>query len=220
MPQPPGPTPLKLNASTKLLFIGDSITDCGRREDAPEAVGDGYVRRIRDWLRAADPANAPAAVVNMGISGNKVTDLQKRWQRDVIDQAPDVVSVMIGINDVWHGLVPERAGVDVETFLRTYRQLLMELRARCPACRLVLCEPTVISPPAPAEGNETLRPYVRAVNDLAADFVADFVVKTHETFRNTERVRPDIAWTSDGVHPTSSGHALIARTWLATAGLL
>jgi len=211
--------PLKLNASSKLLFIGDSITDCGRLEDATESVGTGYVRLVRDWLRAADPANAPT-VVNMGISGNKVTDLRKRWQRDVIDQAPDVVSVMIGINDVWHGLVPDRQGVDVETFLRTYRQILMELRARCSACRLVLCEPTVISPPAPAEGNEALQPYVRAVNDLAADFVADFVVKTHETFRNAEQLRPDIAWTTDGVHPTSSGHALIARTWLAAVGLL
>ena len=212
------PSNLNLNASTRLLFIGDSITDCGRREDA-EAVGNGYVRLVRDALRASDPANAPI-VINMGISGNKITDLQKRWQRDVIEQSPDVLSVMIGINDVWHGLVPDRAGVDAETFLRTYRQILMELRARRPACRLVLCEPTVISPPAPAEGNEKLRPYVRAVNDLAADFVADVVVKTHETFRNAERVRPDIAWTTDGVHPTSSGHGLIARTWLATAGLL
>jgi lysophospholipase L1-like esterase len=212
-------TPLKLNASTKLLFIGDSITDCGRRED-PEAVGDGYVRLVRDWLRAADPANAPASVINMGVSGNKVTDLQKRWQRDVIDQGPDVVSVMIGINDVWHGLAPDRAGVDIETYLRTYREILMELRARCPACRLILCEPTVISPPAPAPGNEKLEPYVRAVNDLAADFVADFVVKVHDVFRSAERLRPEIEWTTDGVHPTSAGHALIARTWLSTTGLV
>jgi lysophospholipase L1-like esterase len=210
--------PLNFNASSKLLFIGDSITDCGRRED-PEAIGTGYVRRVRDWLRAADPANAPI-VINQGISGNKVTDLQKRWQRDVIDHAPDIVSLLIGINDVWHGLAPDRSGVDIETFLRTYRQILMELRARCPACRLVLCEPSVISPPAPAEGNQKLAAYVRAVNDLAADFVADAVVKLHEEFRSAERTRPDIAWTTDGVHPTSTGHALIARTWLSTTGHL
>jgi len=127
---------------------------------------------------------------------------------------------MIGINDVWHGLAPDREGVDIETFLRTYREILMELRARCSACRLILCEPTVISPPGPAGANEHLQPYVRAVNDLAADFVADFVVKTHDVFRNAEQLRADIAWTTDGVHPTSSGHALIARTWLATVGLL
>jgi lysophospholipase L1-like esterase len=210
--------PLNLNASTKLLFIGDSITDCGRREEA-EGVGSGYVRMVRDWLRAADPASGPV-VINQGISGNKVTDLQTRWQRDVIDPAPDVVSVMIGINDVWHGLPPRSAGVDPETFLGTYRHILMELRARCPACRLVLCEPTIISPPAPAGGNEKLGPYVRAVNDLAQDFVADAVVKLHHVFRSAERVRPDIAWTTDGVHPTSAGHALIARTWLAAMGLL
>src|SRR5438105_87623 len=162
--------PLNLNASTKLLFIGDSITDCGRREDAAEQVGAGYVRLVRDWLRARDPANAPI-VINAGISGNKITDLQRRWQRDVIDSAPDVVSVMIGINDVWHGLVDGGSGVDIETFLRTYREILMELRGRRPACRLVLCEPTIISPPAPQSGNEKLQPYVRAVNDLAQDFL-------------------------------------------------
>ena len=210
---------LNLNASTKLLFIGDSITDVGRREDAAEGVGSGYVRRVRDWLRARDPAIAPL-VINQGISGNKITDLQKRWQRDVIDQAPDVVSVMIGVNDVWHGLIDGRSGVDIETFIRTYRQILMELRARRPACRLVLCEPSVISPPAPEQGNEKLEPYVRAVNDLAQDFVADAIVRLHDVFRAAERARPDIAWTTDGVHPTSTGHALIARTWLAATGLL
>lgn len=211
--------PLNFNAQSRLLFIGDSITDCGRREDQAEAIGTGYVRRVRDWLRARDPVNAPS-VVNMGISGNKVTDLQNRWQRDVLDHKPDVISVMIGINDVWHGLVPERAGVEIDAFIRTYRQILMELRARCPSCRLILCEPSVISPPAPPEGNERLQPYVRAVNDLANDFVAEAVVRLHGVFRDAEQKRPDIAWTTDGVHPTSSGHALIARTWLSTIGML
>lgn len=209
---------LLLGRETRLLFIGDSITDCGRRED-PESIGGGYVRLVRDWLAARDPSAAPI-VINRGIGGNKVTDLKKRWERDVIDEAPDVVSVMIGINDVWHGLVSDREGVDIETFIATYREILMELRARRPACRLVLCEPTIISPPAPREGNERLVPYVGAVNQLAQDFLADAVVPLHDRFRAAERNRADIAWTTDGVHPTSSGHALIARAWLETLNLL
>lgn len=210
---------LPLCAQSKLLFIGDSITDCGQREDS-ERIGQGYVRIIRDWLSARDPFNAPK-VINRGISGNKVPDLAARWQRDVIDLAPDVVSIMIGINDVWHGLNPAwRPGVAIDEYIQTYRQILMELRGRLPACRLVLCEPTVISPPAAKDGNASLEPYVQAVNQLAESFVADAVVKLHATFRNAETDRPDIDWTTDGVHPTSAGHALIARTWLASTELL
>ena len=107
---------------------------------------------IRDDLLARDPANA-LIVLNRGISGNKVPDLASRWQRDVIDLSPDVVSIMIGINDVWHGLNPPwRPGVGLADFITTYRQILMELRGRLPGCRLVLCEPTVISPPALSAG--------------------------------------------------------------------
>jgi acyl-CoA thioesterase-1 len=209
---------LSFSGDTKLLFIGDSITDCGRQQD-PEHIGSGYVRQIRDLLSARDPGTAPR-VINRGISGNKVTDLKARWERDVINEAPDVVSIMIGINDVWHAFMDGVGGVDIETYIRTYREILMELRARRSHCRLVLCEPTVISPPAPAEGNERLQPYVRAVNDLAQDVLAEAVVRIHDVFRRAERSRPDIAWTTDGVHPTSTGHALIARTWLSAIDTL
>jgi lysophospholipase L1-like esterase len=211
--------PLNLNAATRLLFVGDSITDCDRRND-DERVGFGYVRIVRDWLRARDPANAPV-VINAGISGNKVIDLDARWETDVIAQEPDVVSVMIGINDVWHGLVPEWGpGVALEPFIETYRAILTQLRAQKPACRLVLCEPTVISPPAPRQGNDLLQPYVRAVNDLAQDLLADAVVRVHDIFRAAEQARPDIEWTVDGVHPTTAGHTVIARAWLEGTGLV
>ena len=211
--------PIQFTGQSKLLFIGDSITDCGWREDS-EKIGFGYVRMIRDWLRAREPANSPV-VINRGISGNKVPDLMARWQRDVIDLSPDVVSVMIGINDVWHGLSPAtQPGVGIDQYITTYRQILMELRGRLPGCRLVLCEPTVISPPASKEGNAALRAYVSAVNQLAESFVADGIVRLHDVFLRAESQRPDVDWTTDGVHPTSSGHALIARTWLASTELL
>lgn len=210
---------LQFNAHSRLLFIGDSITDCARNDDA-EGLGSGYVRMLRDALLARDPANAPI-VLNRGISGNKAPDLLARWQRDVVEQSPDVVSIMIGINDVWHGLNPPwRPGVGIEKYITTYRQILMELRGRLPACRLVLCEPTVISPPAHAKGNDALQPYIQAIHQLAESFVADAMVKLHDAFRRAETLRPDVDWTTDGVHPTSAGHALIARNWLAGTELL
>jgi lysophospholipase L1-like esterase len=210
--------PIKLSTTSRLLFIGDSITDCGRRNDA-EQVGDGYVRMIRDYLAAKDPTNAPV-VINRGISGNKIPDLEKRWQRDVLDERPSILSIYIGINDAWHGLVPDRAGCEIDDYTRGYRSILTQTREKLPNCQLVLCEPSVIWPPAPAEGNEKLQPYVRAVHALAAEFKAACVVPLHAAFDSARDARSDIPWTRDGVHPTSFGHMLIARTWLVATGLL
>ena len=209
---------IQLTSSSRLLFIGDSITDCGRRSDA-EHVGDGYVRVLRDYLAAKDPASAPA-VINRGISGNKIPDLEKRWQRDVLDERPDLLSIYIGINDVWHGLVPDRAGCGIDDYTRGYRSILKQTRENLPGCQILLCEPSVIWSPAPAEGNERLQPYVRAVHELAREFGASCVVPLHRAFNEARDARSDIPWTRDGVHPTSYGHMLIARTWLSATNLL
>jgi acyl-CoA thioesterase I len=208
---------ISFKSGSRLLFIGDSITDCGRREDREE-MGSGYPRLIRDWLTAKDPTDAPH-VINRGISGNKVTDLADRWTSDVIAEKPDVVSVKVGINDVWHGLAPRTAGVPIGDFVATYRRLLTETQKALPNIGLVLCQPSVIWHPAPAEGNETLKPYIAAVNELAKEFRAT-LVPLHEAFTRAARLRPDIKWTPDGVHPSSPGHMLIARTWLVATGLI
>jgi acyl-CoA thioesterase-1 len=209
---------LELTATTRLLFIGDSITDCGRRED-PEKIGSGYPRLIRDYLRAAEPQSAPL-VFNAGISGNCVTDLADRWQTDVLNFAPDVLSIKIGINDVWHNLAGQNGGVAPERFRTVYRNLLAQVGTLLPDCKLVLCEPSVIWPPQPMEGNALLAPYISVVNELAAEFEAECVVPLHAAFEDAKSARPDIEWAPDGVHPSSSGQMLIARTWLEATGLL
>lgn len=207
---------LEITATTKLLFIGDSITDCGRRED-PERVGNGYVRMIRDHFRATDPANAPQ-VLNTGISGNRVVDLADRWQRDVIDVAPDILSIMIGINDVWHGLAGGNGGVNPERFTRVYDNLLVQISTLLPKCRVILCEPSVIWPPQPVEGADRLGAYIDAVRALATKHGAVSTVPLHGAFESAKRIRPDIDWAPDGVHPSSSGHMLIACAWLRATG--
>lgn len=210
--------PLDPTVAQTLLFIGDSITDCGRRDDVEE-IGDGYVRLIRDYLLARNPATAPR-VINRGISGNRVTDLGARWKEDVLDLAPDAVSVMVGINDVWHGLAGGTGGVSLEQFTGVYHAILRQLAVVLPKTKLVLCEPTVIEPPAPAEGNARLLPYVRAVREIAREFDAVCCVPLHSTFIQAKKTRPDIDWTPDGVHPSSAGHMLIARAWLGCTKLL
>jgi len=209
---------LKFTRESRVLFIGDSITDCGRRTD-PLGLGNGYVRLIHDYLAAKDPAHAPQ-VINMGISGNKVTDLRDRWTRDVLDQKPDVLSIKIGINDVWHGFKDPPAGVSIEQFVGVYHALLRQVHNVLPHCKIVLFEPSVIGPPAPADGNKLLQPYVRGVNEVGRGFHVQAVVPLHGLFLRAQQDRPDIAWAPDGVHPSSAGHMLIARAWLSALKLL
>src|SRR5580704_7975830 len=127
--------PILLTAKSKVVLIGDSITDAGRFDDK-EHLGNGYVRLIRDYLYARDPAAAPT-VVNQGISGHKVTDLAARWEKDVLAQRPDVLSIKIGINDVWHGLDGGSGGVPLEQYTTVFEQILTQVKEKFPACQLV-----------------------------------------------------------------------------------
>jgi acyl-CoA thioesterase-1 len=209
---------LPLTRDSRWVFIGDSITDAGRFQ-CPDGLGNGYVRFIRDWLLASHPASAPE-ILNRGISGNKVTDLSDRWDADVLQLQPALVSVKIGINDVWHGLRSDRRGTDLATFRSVYQSLLQRLREQHPKALVVLCEPSVIWPPAPEEGHAALQPYVQVVRELAEKFSVRALVPLHGAFNQAREKRPDIPWTTDGVHPGSAGHTLIARSWLAALGLL
>lgn len=207
-----------LDSAARLLFAGDSITDCDWKQD-PERIGFGYVRLVRDMLRAAAPHTAPH-VLNAGVGGNTILDLAARWKQDVLDAAPDAVSIMIGVNDVWCALDKRGGGVPLERYVSTYRTLLGSLRDLRPDCQIVLCEPTIILPPAGAGGPEALRPYCNAVHQLGEQFRVKSVVPTNKAMLHCHRVRPDIAWTTDGVHPTSSGHMVLAKCWLETTAAI
>lgn len=209
--------PLNSSREDRWIFIGDSITDAGRFR-CSEEMGDGYVRLIRDWMLARDPSNAPQ-VINRGTSGHKVTDLQARWKTDILDAKPALVSIKIGINDVWHGLRPGMSGVDLKTFRSVYADLLRSLKTACPETRIVICEASGIWPPAIEGANAVLEPYIRATQELAEEFQVSALVPLYDAFRTARRQRPDIPWMPDGVHPLSSGHMLIARHWLTSTGL-
>jgi acyl-CoA thioesterase-1 len=209
---------LPLSRESRWIFIGDSITDSGRRQ-CPESVGSGYVRDVRDWLRASLPAQAPQ-IINKGISGNTISDLRRRWDADVIAHKPHLVSVLIGINDVLHGLGGLSDGTSIESYRESYADILGRLKKALPRATIVLCEPGAIWPPAPAMGNEMLKPFVEAVQHAAVKFGAAGPVPLCRAFEKAGSERPDIDWLPDGVHPSSSGHMLIARSWLACLGLL
>lgn len=204
--------------SKQILFIGDSITDSGKNED-PEQIGTGYVRILHDYLKITCPAEQ-LTIINQGISGNRITDLASRWERDVISLNPDIVSVSIGINDVWRQLDrKEMEQVYPEQFVQVYRDLLSEVKAKTHA-EIILMEPTVIEEDIQSEGNTKLIPYVDIIHKLGKEFQA-IVVPTHKKFMDYLQAANEYKLTTDGVHMNSTGNMLMAVSWLeATKDLL
>ncbi|WP_338776471.1 SGNH/GDSL hydrolase family protein [Metabacillus sp. FJAT-52054] len=195
----------------KIVFIGDSITDSGRKSD-PVNLGHGYVRLIRDYY-VLEGLGSKIEVCNRGISGNRVTDLASRWEKDVINEKPDFLTISIGINDVWRQLdQPGMKQVMPDDFRRIYEQILDEATAKTKA-RLILMEPTVIEEDLQSEGNRKLIPYINTVKDLALKYNA-ILVPAHQAFTEVLHVNERVPLTTDGVHMTSTGNLLMAKSWI------
>ncbi len=209
------PSDFVIRNGQRVVMIGDSITDCGRRGDhAP--LGRGYVMFLAAQSAARHPQRR-IEFINVGVGGDRVIDLVPRWQQDVLDRRPDWLSVSIGINDVWRQLDGKAPGVLLEEFVATYRELLERTRAACPGCGLILMTPGVLGEQPDSEGNRLLVPYIEAVDALAGRFDA-FCVPVHAAFARAIAAGRGRRWTTDGVHPNLEGHALMAQVWLETLG--
>lgn len=201
-----------------ILFQGDSITDAGRsREKAAvpneqPGLGSGYA-----WLAAAellvDRPGAGLKVFNRGISGNKVFQLAERWQADCLDLKPTVLSILIGVNDIWHKLNGQYDGT-VEVYERDYKALLDRTRKAFPKVKLVICEPFVLRCGAV---NEKWFPefdtYRGAAKRVAKANQAVFI-PFQTMFDEAVKLAPPEHWAKDGVHPSGSGASLMAHYWL------
>lgn len=197
----------------RILFQGDSITDGnrGRSVDPNHILGHGYA-----FIIAAKYGAAFAALnldfLNRGVSGNTVLDLQKRWAQDAIELKPDVLSILIGINDHSHG-------VPLDQYEQVYDALLAEAVTANPKLRLVLCEPFTLPAGKRKEDYETWRTGVQARQDVAARLAAKYgaaLVRFQPVFDAACKVAPAEHWIWDGVHPTYSGHQLMADEWERT----
>ncbi|SEG66953.1 SGNH/GDSL hydrolase family protein [Paenibacillus sp. UNC499MF] len=196
-----------------LLFQGDSITDTGRNRENYSDLGKGYVGMIAGLYGAAYPEKQ-AAFLNRGISGNRVKDLQNRWQQDCIDLKPDWVTIYIGINDCWRRY-DRNDPTSPETFAAGYRQLLTRTKEETGA-RIVMMEPFVLPVPEDRKAwREDLDPKIGAVRELAREFGAR-LVPLDGLFARASAEAPAAYWAPDGVHPSAAGHGLIARAWLET----
>src|SRR6266540_1088223 len=184
-----------------ILFQGDSITDCGRnRESADPHAARGF------------------KFYNRGISGNKVPDLQQRWTTDAIDLKPDVLSILIGVNDFWHKLDHGYNGT-VQDYEQQYAALLQTTRDALPHVHLIVLEPFVLRAGAvDARWFPEFDQRRAAAARVAARARATFV-PLQTIFNQRARTAPPEYWAADGVHPTPAGHAVIAEQWRRAANL-
>ena len=195
----------------KILFQGDSITDCGRGT----GLGQGYPLLVSARLGLDAPGKYE--FLNFGISGNRVVDVYARIKKDGWNHCPDVFSILIGINDVWHELGGAN-GVEADRFYTVLKMLADDTIARFPGIRMIFMEPFTLNTGVVAENWE----YFRVETALRADAVRRVAEETHQLFLPLQKKFDDACalcdasyWLRDGVHPTPAGHQLIADAWLA-----
>ncbi|KZE74750.1 SGNH/GDSL hydrolase family protein [Paenibacillus elgii] len=203
----------KIEDGAVVLFQGDSITDCGRNREAGSDLGRGYAL-IASALFASKYPEKQVQFINRGISGNRVKDLQQRWQEDCLDLKPTWVSIYIGINDTWRRY-DRNDPTSVEAFAEGYRDLIVRTKETLDA-KLILVEPFVLPVPEDRKRwREDLDPKINAVRELAREFETLYV-PLDGLFAAASTKAPSAYWAPDGVHPSPAGHALIANAWLET----
>ncbi|WP_406503576.1 SGNH/GDSL hydrolase family protein [Streptomyces sp. NBC_00212] len=214
---------ITLRPGSTVMFTGDSITDCQRLE-SEDGLGFGYPLRVAgEWgLRHPD---RPVNWLNTGIAGHKVLDLEARWQTDVLDARPDVVSILAGVNDMgWHTLDPEGYVIPAEEFEAGYDRLLAPLAES--GTELILIEPfllpisgvveagtTLIGEKERKEWRTDLDPKIQVVRRLAREYGAHLLA-ADGMFAELAAMNEPEYWAADGVHPTPAGHAALAQAWL------
>jgi lysophospholipase L1-like esterase len=206
------PVPI-FQKNARILFQGDSITDGnrGRSLDPNHILGHGYAFIIAAKYGAAFP-ELDLTFLNRGVSGNQVTDLARRWQEDTLDLKPDILSILIGVND-------NGANVPMDQFERVYDQLLTDARTANPRIRLVLGAPFTL----PVGGVKAhydqwlagIRQREAIIARLARKHHAA-LVRFQPVFEAACKLAPAERWIWDGVHPTYAGHQLMADEWIRT----
>jgi lysophospholipase L1-like esterase len=201
-----------------LLFQGDSITDTGRqRTDAaanhPHSLGSGYAALAASTLLGEQPGRRWLCH-NRGVGGDRVADLAARWTTDALALAPDVLSILVGVNDYWYRRAGD-PGATPAQYERRYRTLLARTREAHPDVQFVIGEPFVVpgGSAVDAHWRDDLAPYQAAAR-RRAEAVGAAWVPYQSVFDDALRAAPGPYWAEDGVHPTPAGHYRMAQAWL------
>ncbi len=199
----------------KILFQGDSITDCGRDWNNDSQLGRGYAYLVSTYLGLKEPNKH--TFINKGISGNRVVDLYARIKRDIINYQPDVMSILIGVNDVWHELGESPNGVDADKFFKIYSMLIEEVKEALPNIKIMIMEPFVLEACSTTEHWEFFKTEVAKRADMAKRIAEKYnlpFIELQDSFDKLAKEAPNSYWLGDGVHPTPAGHEFIKNEWL------
>ena len=198
----------------RILFQGDSITDCGRSRENDLNKGIGYATLVS--ARLGMDYCGEYEFLNRGISGNRIVDLYARIKDDIINLKPDYKSILIGVNDVWHEFARQN-GVDSDKFEKIYSMLIEEVREALPDIKIMILEPYVLKGSATEEDWESFRSEVEkrasAAKRVSEKYNLVFV-PLQAKFDKMAAKQPEPYWTLEGVHPSPAGHELIAREWM------
>jgi len=198
----------------KILFQGDSITDAGRSRENDSAVGEGYPLLVKAALGLEAPGKYE--FLNRGISGNRVVDVYARIKADIINLAPDVMSILIGVNDVWHEFSREN-GVDAEKYYKIYDMLIEEVKIALPEIKIMILEPFVLKASATEEKWEGFSAETKKRAEMAKKIAKKYDLPYIALQQGLDELSENIEesyWLIDGVHPTAMGHEYIKREWL------
>lgn len=203
---------LNLKSNQTIVFIGDSITDADRLDKAYRPLGYGYVHFVVNWLIAKHP-ELNLKIINSGISGNTIRDLKRRWERDCLNYKPDILSILIGINDVcrqYNNKLDD--SVLHDEYELTYKQLLSQIKEKY-NCQLLLMEPFMFCDDIENPVYNTLKEYINTVNDLAKEYDAILIPVQKMINAKIKIISPKM-WSDDMIHPFLWAHAWIAQRWL------
>ncbi|WP_431278314.1 SGNH/GDSL hydrolase family protein [Leifsonia poae] len=191
------------------VFAGDSITDAGRDRNDRSSLGNGYVVRIASEFAARD---REATVINLGVGGDRVGDLVRRWNTQVLELDFDHVTIAVGVNDVWRRFDSDDPTDDV-SFERAYRSLAQSVADRGKGLSFIEPFCLVSQVERPTEWLDELAGKQRAIERIASEIGAR-LVRTHEMLTTAASEFGVTAIAPDGVHPSALGHELIAHAWL------
>jgi lysophospholipase L1-like esterase len=207
-----------INKDDVILFQGDSITDAGRKKDdaafnAASALGSGYSMIATSDL-LFKYADKNLKVYNRGISGNKVYQLAERWEKDCLDLKPNVLSILIGVNDFWHKVLGRYDGT-IETYRKDYKALVDRTKQKLPEVKLIIGEPYAVNGIKAVDDKwyPDFNEYRTAAKEIAESYGAAFI-PYQAVYDKAQKEAPGVYWTADGVHPTLAGANLMAHAWM------
>lgn len=200
----------------KILFQGDSITDAGRNREDYHNLGFGYPKYAAAKLKSKMPAT-DFEFIDLGISGHKVEDLKNRWQSDCVDIAPDLMSILIGVNDTWHH-AGDKSWIPNDVFEADYRQILEDAK-KIQGIKIIMMEPFLL----PAEDKEFFRedldPKIQIIRKLAREYADAYIPLDGLLMARSVNIadKASMSMGGDGVHPSETTADFIGGLWAEAA---